>query len=509
LAVAPEGGKDELMPVSPEKPSSTTQAADQIQHDARSLLRGFLVNVAGYLPKVAYPLLLVVVVRLYGKEQYGVFKVVEAVLFLALYLGLLGLDKATLWWIPRQPPHNERSALRPMLAFVGAAGIVAMLLTMLFAPWIADWQGSLDATGSLRLMAPALLPMVLMQILVNACLGKRQVEAQVIAREALVSVVLALSAIALFHSSLRRYGLSLAFLLSNMMGLIGAGFFFRRAFRGSQWPKDDWHIPRPVLRYALPMWLTGLVAALMGRVDVIGLAALTSQRAVGIYAAVVDVAKVLRAVQVSFNQIVVALASEISLSHDRGRLIAGFSYATVLVMAIQFPICAFLVSFSSWIMPIFGDGFSEGAPALILASLFITSEGVLGLNGLLVSGFGRAGTTLFNMCVAVSAQLLLLHLLVPRYGIEGAAMSAGLAFLLQNLMRLVQVRLFTGGWNYNRSVLRVVLLAIAAAAAGGLARALAVDADALVRAICGFVVFLLLFGIGWLRIHRSIAARPR
>jgi O-antigen/teichoic acid export membrane protein len=475
----------------------------QIKDDVKSLRRGFMVNVFGYIPKIVYPILLVFVVRLYGKERYGVFKVVEAFLFLSLYLASFGLDKGILWWIPRQDRQNELSGLKQVLVLVGGASVLIALFSLLFAPWIADWKGKLDATDSLRIMAPAVIPLTLMQILVHAALGKRAVEAQVLGREALASAVMVAVAIGLFYTPLSSHGLSIAFVASNVAGLIGVTMIFRRNFRGSDWPKEGWRPPPEMVRYSIPMWLTGLVAAAMLRIDMVGVAALANQRWAGVYAAVLDVGKAIRTVHMSFSQIVLAVTSEISVSRDRTRLIAGFSYATILVMGILLPLGAFLVSFAEWIMPIFGKGFGEGSQALVIVAAFGTVEGILGLNGHLIAGYGKSKLTLLNMCVTLGAQAVLLYVLVPRYGISGAALATGIAFFVQNVLQLGQGRLITGGWSYDANVGQLLLWASVGLAVGFGGRWLMLPMNRFPAAVVGFIGFGAIFGLALLRIYRK------
>ncbi len=424
-----------------------------IRDDARALHRGVVINTLGYFLKIGYPVLLVFVVRLYGAEQFGIFTIVQAAMLFTMRLCLLGFDKGVMWWVPRLDPREERRGLRSVLFIVGvASATVSLGIAFGGASWIAEWSDAPEAALSLRLMAAGLVPLTLMELLIHAALGKRRMEAQVIVREGIVSVVLVLAAIGFYYSRMRAHGLALAFVVSSVAGLVGSIVVFGRAFASSRWLRNGWRPPEELVRYSLPMWASELANSLLLRMDIYVLAALTEPRVVGIYGAVMQVGGAIRAVRRSFDPIVLVLFSRIGARHDPARLTASFSHATVLVLATQMPVYAFLLAFAPWLMSLFGTGFEQGAGAVLILSAFWIVNGALGLNGLIVSGYGRSDLTLLNVVVTIAVEGVLLALLVPAFGLEGAALAVGLAYSVQNSVQLLQARRITGSWNYGSDV---------------------------------------------------------
>ncbi|MBI5499524.1 MAG: oligosaccharide flippase family protein [Deltaproteobacteria bacterium] len=467
------------------------RAAD-IGRDARDLRHGLRVNLFGYALRLLYPLLTAVVVVLYGRHAFGLFTAAQAILLLALRVCLLGLDKAVLWWIPRRAPGDERNGLYGVLLRVlVAATLTAAVVAVAGAPSLAAWAGQPAAAAALRWMALGLVPLALMEVLVHACLGRRRVEAQVFIKEGLGSTALPAAALLLWLAGTRESGLAWAFVLANTAALAAAALYFRRTFRDVPPPAERWAVPGELWRYALPAGLMETLNSALLRLDVLVVAALTDAATVGVYGVVVQVGSAIRSVRTAFDPLVLAIVSQIGARPDPERLRAAFSRATSLVLATQAPIFAVLIAFSPWLLPLLGDGYGAAtAPVLVLCAFWVLN-GVVGLNSLVVLGYGRSGLAAFDVGATIVAEGLLLLALVPPFGLVGAAAAVGLAFTFQNLLWAWQARRLAGGPLYDRVVLHVALAVAAAFAAALFVGAAVWPAGPAPARLAGFAAFLL------------------
>lgn len=446
----------------------TDDARVAMERDAQHLRRSLAVNLVGYALKFAQPFLLIVAIGLYGPGPYGVFTLAQAILTVLMRLSLFGLDKALLWWIPRQPPTEERTGLRAVLtwALVGS-GLGALATGTLLADVLAAWAGRPEVEGSLRWMAAGLIPMAATEVLAQACAGKRDLRAHVLFKNGLVTVAMPAAAIGLWFLGLATTGLALSFFVATSLGLVGTVWSFFRVFRGSSWRGQRWALPRPLWRYAWPTWLAEMALALFQRLDVFVLAALTDDVAVGIFAGAATYAANATAVRVSFDPMVVALVSTVHHAEDAPRLRRGFADVWLLIAALQVPLTAALLLAAPWVMPLLGPQYAAGvAPAQVLIALY-SVHGMFGLNQHIITGSGRSGLALLDMLAALAVGTLLLGLLIPGHGVVGAAWGIGLTYVALNGLWAVQARVLTGGWHYERRVgMALVLAGLAAAAAG-------------------------------------------
>ena len=113
---------------------------------------------------------------------------------------------------------------------------------------------------------------------------------------------------------------------------------------------------------------------------------------------------------------------------------------------------------------------------------------------------GKSSWNLFNTVVALSSNIALNLILIPRYGGTGAAIAWSSSILFTNLLPLVQVWKFLGMHPFGRGFPKVVLAAGAAYGALGLVLRVALGTS--------FPVFLALPGGGRAAVPGDPVAPP-
>ena len=223
----------------------------------------------------------------------------------------------------------------------------------------------------------------------------------------------------------------------------------------------------------------------------------------------------IRTIRRAFDPIVTAIFSGAQASDDEQRMGANFSYATTLVIGSQMPVFAFILLFTPWILPYIGAAYDAAILPIAIVCGFWLVNGALGLNGLILIGFGRSGLALINVLVAMGVLVPLLYVLVPNYGLEGAAVAVGIAYTVQNMIQACQARWLTGSWNYRSDVLWILVISILSFGALGGTYLLAEPFGDVTMRLSAFGVFLFVSGglvwlgirLGWFRaVKRSIDA---
>jgi len=490
---------------------------DAAAEDAQFLRSGVLLNMLGYLFRIALPALSVFVIRVYGPRLFGVFVVAQLSLQLVFRVGSLGLDRAALWWIAKQEGDERGADLFAMYFWVTLSSVVlALAIGFPAAGLIARWSGDEGAKVVLRSMAAGLVPMALLEMSVHASMGTRDMAIRVFVRDVAVPTLQLSGGLAMGLLGYKSVGLPLAYLLALTVGaavatfrvrhLIGRPRVFVRSPAGALRLGDFWRVPRPVVQYAIPIWLSELANSVVSRLDVYVIAQFMNAQAVGVYAAITQVANALRAIRQSFDPVVLALCSKIDRQAEPERIRTGFTRATVAVMLIQFPMWAALVCFDKYLFMLLGSAFEGGQHALWILSTCWLINGIIGLHGVLLLGWGRSDLILYNVGFTLLSQAGLLYWFTPRWGVTGAALAVCLSYVCSNLLQWLQARMVSGTGTYGREMGRALGVATAALAAMGgvlfVLKAALPDVDDLARSAASFGLFLLVGGIGytsWLR----------
>jgi len=492
------------------KAGGTHAADDPIEQDRRDLRQGVSINTLGYLLKLSVPIMMVFVVRSYGVRAFGLFVLTQAVLLFVARVCIVGLDKALLWWIPRQPKGCELNGWSSSIVSVGVLSAMTAIGMTAFTRPVATWLGgATEVATPLRIMAAALVPMTLLEMLLAACMGRKRMEPNVLIKDTVLPIATVGFALLLVPLRLGSTGLGLAFLAAYVCACALAWAWWRQLFHDAKDPSPHRLLPPDsMLQYAFPMWLSEMSNAFLLRMDTYAVTTLGDLQLVGIYGSVTTMANTIRQIRRSFDPIVFVITAEIGAQAASERLREGFSYATYLVTATQLPVLAFMVAFAKWLMPLFGDGFDAGTTAVIILCVFWVTNSALSLAGIVVSAYGHARVAFFNVLFVIVVEGIALWFLVPLYGIDGAAVAVGIAYSLQGIAQVVQMRLLTGSWNYTRRVAWPLGIGSLAAGFAGLVWMIVPDPHALIWRATAFAVFVLVYGAGMIVVTVRYEPRP-
>lgn len=436
--------------------------------DTDDLLRGVSVNLVGNVLKLVQPVLLVLVVRAYGAELFGLFVFAQAVVLVTSRVCLLGLDKGILWWVPRQPSDSKLLGFKPAL-------FSATLMVLLIAPLMAlstnettiRWiGGGAENVFPLQLLFGAVILIVWLELVVNLAMGRRRMETQVFVKETLVPTALVGLALLFKWGGVTHGGLELAFICAHALGLVVAVVLCRRLYRDSAWPAGETlRVPAALRSYSWPIWATEISNTVLLRLDYFMVSFLLSDPAkLGVYGAAVNISTAVRAIRRSFDPIVLTIVSEIGQAKDTPRLRSAFTTATSLMTLAQVPVFMFLLLFTSDIVLFFGDDFGPAAmPVLIMCAFWLVCSPA-NLSGIVVAGYGYSTVTLYSVFLTLAVQAACAWVLIPPFGTVGAAFSVGLSYSAQAVYQVLFMYKITGMWGLGGAAWKPLRLGLVAGA---------------------------------------------
>lgn len=174
------------------------------------------------------------------------------------------------------------------------------------------------------------------------------------------------------------------------------------------------------LRSSLPMMGSILVALALNQSDVYFLEALGEEAEVGHYAAAATAAHLLLLVQTTVIGLVAPLARTAIEGGDESSA-ATRRRAERLMLGLTLPIAAILAAASGPILTLFGPGYGAARPVLALLALGGFAWAAAAVPGLWLQYHGSPGAVLAISAATLAADSALNLLLIPRYGMTGAA----------------------------------------------------------------------------------------
>lgn len=189
---------------------------------------------------------------------------------------------------------------------------------------------------------------------------------------------------------------------------------------------------RKTLKESLPMMFSGLMGFLINWTDVIMLGALSTEENVGIYNAAFKVGMLVLIIIISINVVSGTKISEYYNNNDQIGLKKVIQKSTQIVTLISFPIVIFIVIFSEFILGYFGPGFLAGKMVLIIIA-FSTFISALCGNVDQILNLTNSKNLLFRINVVVLVINIILNFyLIPKFGINGAAIASLVATIVLN-----------------------------------------------------------------------------
>jgi O-antigen/teichoic acid export membrane protein len=225
---------------------------------------------------------------------------------------------------------------------------------------------------------------------------------------------------------------------------------------------------REVTRFAAASWATAVLGGLVfGRTEVLFLEHYTGLGAVGFFAAAVTVAEM--AVQLP-PLLLSALLPRFSEQHGLGArddMHTLYRTMTALIAMVIVPLCLGLAATAPVVVPLlFGAEFADSIPvaSVLLIAAAVSSLGVTTFY--LLQSIGKTGFLLMSNGLGLIGTIALGFILVPRFGLIGAAWSRG---IVQVTVVLIETWYVTSRLNISPPYRALAAITLASVAQGAVA----------------------------------------
>lgn len=427
--------------------------------------KGAMINFAGAVVRMvlvyAYTLLLT---RVLSVDEVGQFFIMVTVVNILGAAAVVGLDHGMVRFVAlfagegrgRQVMKVFRMGLMLGVLF----GIAAAVILFFFSGILADlfFKQSQTAVTGLRIFAIAIPFWVAARLFNATTQGMHRMRYQVYSRdfaEQISRIVLTITVVAMGAGLIGVVWANVASLmLAAFMSFFFAMFVLpwgRKAGTSPQWAT------RRLLKYSLPLAFSNVLTMVVLWVDLMLVGYLGTTSDAGLYAAAIKVAVVGTAILVAFATVFNPIISDLHNRHQRAELESLFKTITRWIFTFSLPVFLVLIFFPDSIMRMFGAAYVGGGTALSILALSQLVTASIGSAGLLVLMTGHSRIELLNMATALAIDLIMCFLLIPEYGIVGAAIANLGAALSLNLMRSAEVWIFLRMHAFDRAYWKPVI----------------------------------------------------
>lgn len=452
-----------------------TESDEAVGRELRGAARGGAVTFVGSFFSTAMGFVLALVLaRQLGAAGSGLVLQMIAAFMIALSLTRLGMDTTGVWLIPRivtESPRELRGVCVGLVASSAAAALVTMVLW-----WLVVGLGlvpAFDDAAVVDLIDASLWVLPVGAVMFVALAATRGLGGVLPFNLVQNILVPGLRPVLVLAVTLAGGGVAAAagawavpFLLGMVLAL---AVLVRRVRRFEQrHGAGAWRPTRGSLRrmmgFALPRtWAAGLEQSIIW-MDVILVGILAGAAAAGVYGAASRFVGAGVVVLTAFRIVVAPRFSAMLAQHRIGELQRFYVVTATWILLFGAPIYVLLAFFSPTVLSWLGPDFDEGVRSMVIlctgALVLLAGGNVQSL--LLMSG--HSGWGAFNKSAVFVTNLVGNIVLVPRLGIEGAAITWAVCMSLDTTLATFQVHRFTSIRPALRRIL-ATLLAVAACVA--------------------------------------------
>ncbi len=413
--------------------------------DTRDIVRGAFVNLAGTVIRSLKFILFIVLGRLYGPEGIGLFLLALATVDLFSNIGILGLDQTVLTLAARRHADADEEGLYRTIGQALAIGLAISsgitLLMVLLAPWVSNaFFDKPEMILPLRIMCLVLPFWTVSAVLLFATRALRVMQYEIIVKSAVEPALMLVLAVLFYVMDFGRTGMYAAVLLAAVAGsgvslvCFTRLFSVKNLFQGMRFGES----PKQLLRFAVPIGGADLVNELLKRIDVFLVGRFLPMEILGIYGIAQEGGGMIKKIRQAFNPIVIPVISAAHQNKDRSGMLAQYRNVTRWILILNAAFLIIMVMAGRQVMHLFGGEFVAGATVLTVLSLAHAVNGTFGVAELFIL-IDKPWINLVNSLTAIIAGVGLNLLLIPRYGMYGAAAAVLILFVCLNMVRLIQV----------------------------------------------------------------------
>lgn len=333
----------------------------------------------------------------------------------------LGLAQAGCYWISKRP--NQAASI---ISTAGIASVATGIIIALSGLLIAHLIGRDSQVILLMYVTFGLAPAYLVGGVSISALQARSVFHWNVSRLVQPAVYLVGVGILFGENRLNLMGAVSAFVLSV---LLQTGYAFWRVRQAmGKLGRCRLSLLRPLYGYGSKLWLSDMPRLVNVRLDQLLLSVWSGVTAasLGNYAVAVSLAALVLPISQAFGSVafprIARSASEEHARRTERVTIVGATISSVVIVAV-------LAAFSSTIVPfVFGRQFSQAVGALWLlapGAVFLSLNLVLAQ---VLQGRGRPLFTSVGEGIGAMSTIVLLLILIPRFGIRGAAVASSIAY---------------------------------------------------------------------------------
>ncbi len=412
----------------------------------KELLRGgstsFVYKVVGMMVGYIFTLL---ITRIFGADTMGMLALSLTILTAFSVVGRFGFDLALLRFVAEYSANGRMDFVKA--AYMNAVKIVVPACLLLSAAlfftssYMAKHIFSKEHLSVyFQIVSFVILPMGLISLNSESLRGLKKIKQYAFLTDMSVSLFAAVILALFLPFTQGRLVPLIAYVLSVFIVFIVSLTMWIR-YSGTSSIQNNHAVEfKTLLNVSIPMLFSSLSFLIMGWTDTIMLGVFRTEEDIGIYSVAVKVATLASITLYAINSIAAPKFAEFYGKRDMKELKEIINKSSRLIFWSSLPSLLVFFLFPSTILGIFGEEFKAGIYALLLLTFGQFINAVSGSVGYIMQMTGKQKPFHRIILLATLMNIGLNVLLIPEYGINGAAFASMISTAFWNITSMLYIR---------------------------------------------------------------------
>lgn len=406
------------------------------------------------------------ITHIVSPEQYGLFTLGNTIVGISATLAMLGLDKGILKYLPQYSAKQEYGKIRHLISFsfkiiIGLScliGLVIFLLRDIFAVYVFNKPG----IATVLLIFSIIIPLnAIHDSLLGVLRSLKKIYEKVLVGDVIGKLSWVGLLLILFILQKSFILVLWAYVLRTLFSTILALVFVSKQFKKMNLMHyEQQKIPtKEVFSYSWPLFLHGFIAMVAIWSDKIMLGIFGAVENVGFYNVGFQLAAIMSSLLFGINQIFAPIISELYSTNKMDEYRKLFKFLARWSFAFALLCFSFFLLFGENLLNVFGQNYIIAFFPLIILGIGELVNTSVGSVGYTLMMLGKSRWMLYDTLFMATVNVILNYILIPMYGIIGAAIATSTAYFGQSVLWCIQSYKLTKVIPYSWKTLKPIFSA--------------------------------------------------
>ncbi len=415
-------------------------------------------------------LLTLLIANLFGANGLGDYVLAITILRLFTLLAKLGLDTTSIRFIAAFASQDKWTSIfrfrKQVISILSISSIVASLLMYFLAEPIADL---INANYKyIQLSAFFVLPMAFFMLHYESLRGLKRIAAFsffYMMAQGLFTIV----SVLIIHqftisSNVPIYAYLVSVFIVSILSFLSFKYSLKKSAKGKESAEKELRSYSEILKISVPLMFAQSVQFIMAWTDKLMLGAIdtpnvslgltTNSSEVGIYHTAFKLSMFAAVSLMSINSIASPKFAEMYASKNKEGLKKIVHQSTKMIFWVTLPLVVIFFSIPDFLLGLFGEEFKIGMFAFILLSCGKMISAFSGSVGNILQMTGNQNILARILFLGAIINVLLNLILIPKYGINGAAIASTISTVFWNITMVFAVKKKLGFYSFYLPFIR-------------------------------------------------------